>query len=67
MEESAPASEVEQLAQAFGASIQTAYGEDTLVVQVGQLIPLLEMLRDDPQARFEQLIDLCGGTRSASR
>ena len=60
MEESAPASGVEQLAQAFGASIQTAYGEDTLVVQVGQLIPLLEMLRDDPQARFEQLIDLCG-------
>jgi NADH-quinone oxidoreductase subunit C len=60
MEESGPASEVEQLAQAFGASMRTAYGENTLVVQTAHLIPLLEALRDDPQARFEQLIDLCG-------
>jgi|TARA_B110001454_G_C12613992_1_gene389938 NADH-quinone oxidoreductase subunit C len=60
MEESAPTSGMEQLAQAFGASMQTAYGENTLIVQAEQLIPLLEMLRDDPQTRFEQLIDLCG-------
>ena len=60
MEESAPASRVEQLAQAFEASMRTAYGETTLIVQTKQLISLLETLRDDPQARFEQLIDLCG-------
>ena len=60
MEQSAPASRVEQLAQAFGALLRTAYGENTLVVQTKQLIPLLETLRDDPQASFEQLIDLCG-------
>ena len=51
---------VEQLAQTFGASTQTAYDETTLIVQTEQLISLLETLRDDPQARFEQLIDLCG-------
>ncbi len=60
MEDSAPASRVEQLAQAYGASMRTAYGENTLVAPSEQLISLLETLRDHPEARFEQLIDLCG-------
>ena len=44
----------------FGATATTAYGEITVVVPADQLIALLQTLRDDPQLKFEQLVDLCG-------
>ena len=38
----------------------TAPGEVTLVVPVGQLLPVCWILRDHADLRFEQLIDVCG-------
>lgn len=36
------------------------YGELTLTVARGQIIPVLKVLRDDARCRFEVLIDICG-------
>ena len=35
-------------------------GELTLVVKAGHLLAVAEKLRDSPELKFEQLIDLCG-------
>jgi len=37
-----------------------AFGELTLTCSSDEIIPLLTLLRDDPQCRFEVLIDICG-------
>lgn len=51
---------LDEVAQRYSATASTAYGETTLVVAAEQLIGLLQTLRDDPQLKFEQLVDLCG-------
>jgi NADH-quinone oxidoreductase subunit C len=51
------------LATALGArisSITTALGEITVVVSADDYLAAAQILRDDPQLRFEQLVDLCG-------
>jgi NADH-quinone oxidoreductase subunit C len=40
--------------------IKVAYGELSLHAQANRIVDLLIMLRDNPQFRFRQLIDLCG-------
>ena len=45
---------------AKAGSIAAAFGELTLVVEAGDLIDAMTMLRDSPELRFEQLMDLCG-------
>jgi NADH-quinone oxidoreductase subunit C len=42
------------------ASLTTALGEATLVVKAENLPAVAEKLRDAPELKFEQLIDLCG-------
>jgi len=42
------------------ASVATALGEVTVVVKPGDLLDVATCLRDAPELRFEQLIDLCG-------
>jgi len=42
------------------ASVVTALGEVTVVVKPGDLLDVATCLRDAPELRFEQLIDLCG-------
>ena len=44
----------------FGATVSSAYGEQTVVVDHRAVYDLLRALRDDPATRYEQLIDLCG-------
>lgn len=44
----------------FGATVSSAYGEQTVVVDHRAVYDLLRALRDDPVTRYEQLIDLCG-------
>ena len=46
-------------------SITVARGEVTLVVAVGDYLDVMQTLRDAPQTRFEQLVDLCGMDYSA--
>lgn len=41
-------------------SATTALGELTVVVKAGHLLAAAEKLRDAPELKFEQLIDLCG-------
>jgi len=41
-------------------SVTTALGEVTAVVKPGDLLEVATKLRDAPELRFEQLIDLCG-------
>ncbi len=41
-------------------SLTVARGEVTLEVGVANYLESMQMLRDAPQTRFEQLIDLCG-------
>ena len=41
-------------------SATTALGEMTVVVNAGDLLAVTEKLRDSPELKFEQLIDLCG-------
>lgn len=41
-------------------SIGVERGEVTLVVAAADYLAVMQLLRDAPQARFEQLIDLCG-------
>jgi len=51
------------LAAALGAriaGITTALGEVTVVVNAQDYLPAALILRDDPDLRFEQLVDLCG-------
>ncbi|HYN78960.1 MAG TPA: NADH-quinone oxidoreductase subunit C [Lamprocystis sp. (in: g-proteobacteria)] len=43
-----------------GCATLIAPGEVTLVVPAGQLLPVCWTLRDHPDLRFEQLIDVCG-------
>ena len=42
------------------ASATAALGELTVEVKAGQLLTVAEKLRDAPELKFEQLIDLCG-------
>jgi NADH-quinone oxidoreductase subunit C len=42
------------------AKASLAFGELTLVVEAAGIVPLVTFLRDDPECRFEILIDLCG-------
>ncbi|MDR8104712.1 NADH-quinone oxidoreductase subunit C [Burkholderia cenocepacia] len=51
------------LEAALGArvvSLTEAIGELTLVVKASDYLEVAKTLRDDPELRFEQLIDLCG-------
>jgi len=41
-------------------SVSIALGEATLVVRAEHLLAAAEKLRDSPELKFEQLIDLCG-------
>ena len=41
-------------------AIVDAHGELTLVVEPGNLTDVMTMLRDRPEFRFEELMDLCG-------
>ena len=41
-------------------SVSTALGEVTAVVRPERLLAVAQTLRDAPELRFEQLIDLCG-------
>jgi NADH-quinone oxidoreductase subunit C len=47
------------------SSVKTELGEVTAVVKAGDLISVATALRDIPELRFEQLIDLCGVDYSA--
>jgi NADH-quinone oxidoreductase subunit C len=47
------------------ASIQVERGEVTLTVSAADYLEVMQLLRDAPQTRFEQLIDLCGMDYSA--
>ena len=47
------------------ASVETALGEVTAVLAVEKLLETAALLRDAPELRFEQLIDLCGVDYSA--
>jgi NADH-quinone oxidoreductase subunit C len=42
------------------ASVTTALGEVIIVVKAEHLLAVAEKLRDAPELKFEQLIDLCG-------
>jgi NADH-quinone oxidoreductase subunit C len=46
-------------------SAATAIGELTIVVKAENLLAAAEKLRDSPELKFEQLIDLCGMDYSA--
>ena len=46
-------------------SIEVARDEVTIVVDAVQYLEVMQTLRDAPEARFEQLIDLCGLDYSA--
>ena len=41
-------------------ALQTARGEVTIDVSVGDYIEVMTTLRDEPELRFEEMIDLCG-------
>ena len=47
------------------ASAVTALGELTVVVKAEHLLAAAEKLRDSPELKFEQLLDLCGMDYSA--
>ena len=54
---------VETIKAVFGGKvvdIASALGEVTLVVKAVDLIDVMTALRDRPELRFEQLIDVCG-------
>ena len=53
----------ERIKSALGdriVSVTDALGEATLVVNAGDLTVVMTALRDRPELRFEQLIDVCG-------
>jgi NADH-quinone oxidoreductase subunit C len=61
---------VAELESALGdrlTSVTTAKDEVTVVVQPEHLLAVATVLRDAPQLRFEQLIDLCGVDYSTYR
>ena len=41
-------------------SVKYAYGELTLLVERERICEVLKHLRDDPDCRFQQLVDICG-------
>ncbi len=41
-------------------SVQTAFGEVSVDVSAAEYVDVMETLRDHPNLRFEELIDLCG-------
>jgi NADH-quinone oxidoreductase subunit C len=43
-----------------GAAVTTALGEVTVVVKAADYLAAMQVLRDDPSLRFDELIDLCG-------
>ena len=47
--------------------IGVALGEVTLTVAPEHYLDAMQLLRDEPQCRFEQLIDICGMDYSAYR
>jgi NADH-quinone oxidoreductase subunit C len=66
------ATKLERLQQALESalaerivSVTAALGELTVVVKAGDLLLAAQTLRDHPQLRFEQLMDLCGVDYSA--
>jgi NADH-quinone oxidoreductase subunit C len=54
------AAHVAQLLGERARSVTTVRGEVTLVVAASDYLEVMQTLRDAPQMRFEQLIDLCG-------
>jgi len=46
-------------------ALQCALGEITIDVDVTDYVDVMSLLRDEPELRFEQLIDLCGVDYSA--
>ena len=48
-------------------SLTMALGEVTLVVSAGDYLASMQLLRDAPGCKFEQLIDICGVDYSAYR
>jgi NADH-quinone oxidoreductase subunit C len=54
------AAQVEQLLGERARSVTVVRGEVTLVVAAAEYLQVMQTLRDAPQARFEQLVDLCG-------
>ena len=59
---------VENVKAALGdklVGVTEALGEVTLIVKAGDLLDAMTALRDRPELRFEQLIDLCGVDYSA--
>lgn len=42
------------------AQLQMALGEITVDIGVGDYLATMQLLRDEPELRFEQLMDLCG-------
>ena len=48
-------------------SLAVALGEVTLVVSAGDYLASMQLLRDAPGCKFEQLIDICGVDYSAYR
>ena len=47
------------------ASLQVAFGEISIDVDVLNYLDVMKLLRDEPELRFEQLMDLCGVDYSA--
>ncbi len=43
-----------------GIRIEQAFGEVTMEVPVNAYLQVMQVLRDEPDYRFEELIDLCG-------
>lgn len=41
-------------------SLNVQYGELTVIVRADEIVAVCEILRDNPQFRFDTLIDLCG-------
>jgi NADH-quinone oxidoreductase subunit C len=59
---------VESIQAALGgkiAAISEAFGEVTLIVNAGDALQAMTVLRDNADLRFEQLIDVCGVDYSA--
>src|SRR5436190_11664978 len=54
---------MDSIQAAFGSkavSVVAALGEVTLVIKADDVLEIMSVLRDRPELRFEQLIDLCG-------
>jgi NADH-quinone oxidoreductase subunit C len=56
---------LEQLAEHIkvvhaGAQTALAFGELTVIVEAGAIVPFVTWLRDDPECEFKIMIDICG-------